>query len=565
MSSQSATPVVGLESNAIVDSLQTLSAAQITVTREQSNGVGKTGSALQHTLANLQVFQHLPINAGVGLDDLTRMKMSLQSGIDEEVKYALKRYLKYSVSAPYVINLNENRDLLQIILPLISACEEYIPLLVGPVSHTAFEQLQKGLTSVLLLRNLVQDSESTPILASDEALKQFILFILVWANKFNTAESALYQTHTSYFSELLIYILDLMEAISSYIAPAKKDDPYFQNLCVILRETKDRYCVISILRSLSRLLVRSKADEESAADNLDDNLLNKIVYNLLIDRDEELIMASLDFLYQYILPGNERVTTLLSSKLRYNVLSSILPVLLSYRVSLPDYSVLASSKITLKKRVKPLPPANAPELPEALFRELCGLNEPMRATSWLRCCFERSNTAEVTQILLWKTYEQTFGEKVKLSDRKLITAVDFIKNVSNAFPGASALVVVEDETQKKKFVIRGIQPRKTALSIKDADADMESLSPLVEEIYDNDLGVEPIITDAAQVPLPDISFPKDLSDVSKASASFLSLLSGDATTIGRQFVKDIKPFVLHSVANVPPLNGLLSEFINSST
>lgn len=56
-----------------------------------------------------------------------------------------------------------------------------------------------------------------------------------------------------------------------------KDDHYFQTLVSILNYTKDRYMVISILRSLSRLLVRSKANEESAADNLDHKTLSLIV------------------------------------------------------------------------------------------------------------------------------------------------------------------------------------------------------------------------------------------------------------------------------------------------
>lgn len=562
MLSHSTTPVANVDANPDAQSLKTLSATQMSITRDQSNGVGtKTGSALQHTLASLQVFQHLPVNAGIGLDDITRMKMALLSGIDEEVKYALKRYLKYSVNAPYIIKLNENPDLLPIMMPLVTECREYIPSLTGPISKDAFEALQKGSTSMLILRNLAQDPENTPVLAADSELKSFVLFVLEWANSFNSRETPIYQTHTSYFSELLIYTLDLMEAISSYIAPAKKDDLYFQNLCMIIRDTKDRYCFISILRSLSRLLVRSKADEASAADNLDDDLLNKIVSNLLIDCDEELIMASLDFLYQYILPGNERITTLLSSKQRYNIFATTLPVLLIYNVAVPNYKLLSNTQIKLIKRVSSAPPAHAPELPEPLLKELCSLNEPMRATSWLRCCFERSVSAEVTQILLWKTYEQTFSEQVKQSDRKLITAVDFIKNVSNAFPGASALVVVDEATSKKKFVIRGIQPRKAALSIQQADADIEESSQLPNELPDQSDSYE--FAEATQTPLPDVSFPTTLSDVSKASASFLSLISNDSTGIGSAFVKDVKSLVLHKLADVPPLNGVLVEFIHS--
>ncbi|BAO41738.1 Chromatin structure-remodeling complex subunit RSC9 [Kluyveromyces marxianus] len=563
MSSNSATPVISTEAESVIPGLHSLPATQLNITREQTNGITpKPGAGLQHTLGSLQIFQHLPVNAKLGVDDLTRTKMGLLSGVDEEVKFALKRCLKYSVSAPYVLRLSENHDLLSIIIPFVTACREYIPQLVGPVSNQALEALQKGSTTMLLLRNLAQDSDNTSILANDIELKSFVLFILEWANTFNSEKSPIFQSHTSYFSELLIYTLDLMEAISSYIAPAKKDDLYFQNLCLIFRYTKDRYCVISILRSLSRLLVRSKSDEESAADNLDDGILNKIVQNLLIDRDEELIIASLDFLYQYILPGSERIRRLLSQRERYDILTTMLPVLLVYRVQTPDYQSLANTHIKLIKRVKPTPPAHAPELPKGLLKELFELNEPMRATSWLKCCFERSPNAEVTQILLWKTYEQTFSEQVKQTDRKLITAVDFIKNVSNALPGASALVVVDEATSKKKFVIRGIQPRRKALTIDEANKDI-SQTRIVQSDSESD-GYEST-TEASQIKLPDIQFPNKLSEVSKASASFLSLLSNDTTESVLQFIRDTKPAILHRTADVPPLNEVLADFIHSTS
>lgn len=563
MSSHSVTPVINAEGETAIPSLKTLPATQLNISRDQTNGItAKPVAGLQQSLGSLPIFNHLPVNSKIGVDDLTRMKMALLSGIDEEVKFALKRYLRYSINASYVIKLNENLDLLPIIMPLITACREYIPQLVGPISNQAFEALQKGSTTMLLLRNLAQDSENTSILATDMELKSFILFVLEWANTFNSKDSAIYQSHTSSFNELLIYTLDLMEAISSYIAPAKKDDLYFQNLCLIFRDTKDRYCVISILRSLSRLLVRSKSDQKSAADNLDDSLLNKIVHNLLIDRDEELIIASLDFLYQYILPGHQRIKTLLSHKERYDILVSTLPVLLTYHVSTPDYHALSNTNIKLIQRVKPQPPAHAPELPMPLLKELFELNEPMRATSWLRCCFERSLNGEVTQILLWKTYEQTFSEQVKLTDRKLITAVDFIKNVSNALPGASALVVVDEATSKKKFVIRGIQPRRKALSIVEANKDIDQSSPIQTETPD-EFESNNTPSEAVQICLPDIIFPENLSDVSKASASFLSLVSNDSTEIVAQFIHDMKPLILHQIADVPPLNTVLLDFIHS--
>lgn len=350
-----------------------------------------------------------------------------------------------------------------------------------------------------------------------------------------------------------------MEAISSYIAPARKDDPYFQNLVSILIDTNDRYMVISILRSLSRLLVRSKADEESAADNLHDNILDQITSYLLVDCDSELIMASLDFLYQYVLPGNERIATLFKKEERYAILAAVLPKLLSYNVELPDYDAVTKTQIKLTRRLQPPAPKEPPKLDKTAFSQVLELNEPMRSSAWLWCCFEQVADAEVTQISLWRGYESEFSQAVKESGRKLLPAVEFIKNVSNAFKDASAMVITDSVTGKKRFVIKGIQPRSTPVSISEGEASANlsiggnsSSDSLADETGE-----------ASQTDLPIIKFPSKISDVSKASSTFLCLISNDSKGVGYKFCRNVKPVILHTLANVPPLNTVLAEYMNN--
>ncbi|KAK7679303.1 hypothetical protein QCA50_017690 [Cerrena zonata] len=119
------------------------------------------------------------------------------------------------------------------------------------------------------------------------------------------------------------------------------------------------------------------------------------------------------------------------------------------------------------------------------------LPEPLRATTWLRCCYEpyyppseaASNInetsevapGEVTQISLWKAYETQFEEiwknDSKLDHASLLAAVEFIKNVTSAFPESETMVVNipsadPSKPAKKKFVIKGIQPRQFPVSIE---------------------------------------------------------------------------------------------------
>ncbi|CUS23817.1 LAQU0S12e00694g1_1 [Lachancea quebecensis] len=535
----------------------------IYVSREQSSGlVTKSGlSALQHTIASLNVFQHLPRDASQGVDDLRRMKMALVSGIPDEVHWALKKYLAYSNKAPFMIGLKSNRDLIPLFNQLVVEMEPLLRRFDMPLSAENDEPiLQRGLNTILVLRNLAQDTESTQVLATNSILKGFILSVLQLFNAINSNAFSLYSKNAPFFNELIHYVIDLMEAISSYIAPARKDDPYFQNLVSILTDTNDRYMVISILRSLSRLLVRSKADEESAADNLHNNILDQITSFLLIDCDSELITASLDFLYQYVLPGNERIATLLRNKQRYAILSAVLPRLLSYNVRMPDYDALLKTEIKLTRRVKPPAPTDPPKLDKDLFSQILELNEPMRSSAWLWCCFEQAADAEVTQISLWRGYESEFSQAVKESGRKLLPAVEFIKNVSNAFKDASAMVITDPTTGKKRFVIKGIQPRSSPVSIAEGEV---SASRPVDKDFLPSSATETNVREATQTTLPSVEFPNKISDVSKASATFLCLISNDSKGIGISFCKGVRPIVLHVLANIPPLNTALAEYMDN--
>lgn len=540
----------------------------IRVTRNQSNGVmsaGGSSKSLQYSLANLSVFQNLPRETSRGVDDLTRMKMAISSGIPEEVKWALKKYLAYSNKAPYMINLKDLPELLPLFKRFIENLKPLVENFDGPIlgDVQCLDILQTGLNSILILRNLAQDTESVQVLVSDKSIKDFILIVLQKFECIARTDSdwQIFEANASFFNELVHYALDLMEAISSYIAPAKKDDLYFQTLLSLLNYTKDRYMVLSILRSLSRLLVRSKADEESAADNLDQRTLSLIVSFLIVECDNELMTAALDFLYQYILPGNQRISLLLNDTHRFATLAAILPRLLTYNINQPDYSILEKSQISLVKRLRPPAPTVAPDLDKELFNELLQMNEPMRSTTWLRCCFEPVTDAEFTQINLWRAYESRFAQPVRESGRKLLPAVEFIKNVSNAFSEASAMVITESSTGKKRFVMKGIQPRPKPLGIQEGEmASKHPLPPLQSKFLDDAAKIAP----ARQRQLPEIRFPTSLSEVSKAATTFLCLLSNESEGPGSHFCKTIKPVVLHKLADVPPLSCALSEYMDNT-
>lgn len=535
------------------------------------NNYDQYKTSVQYSLANLSIFQNIPRETLRGCDDLTRMERSLNSNLLNEMKWALKKYLTYSNKAPYMISLKTLPHLINYFkrfiinsVPIIN--NNFTDRLSGSTNSLDKDNLQMGITSLLILRNLSQDIESVQVLIKDNDLKQFLLFVLITYNNNNKntkdpSNQHMYHTNIKYFNEILHYSMDLIEAISTYIAPANKNDPLFGNLVLILNKTKDRALIISILRSLSRLLVRSKEDEESAADNLDDSTLTLIVNNLLISLDAELIITSFDFLYQFCLPGNKRIQTLLNNKERFKVLQSVLPEYLTYNVRLPNYPQIDTAEIKLIKRLRPPPPKKPPTLPKDLFQELLKFNEQKRSTTWLRCCFEPVMTAEYTQIQLWKSYESTFAEPVRKQGGKIGPAVEFIKNVSNAFPDAAAMVIVDPTTETKRFVIKGIQPRHKALSIEEG----YRLSKWTKTDIESKFIKESKVTEKPkQVNLPKLNFQTQLSDVAKVTCTFLCLISNDSKGKGLELCQVIKPLVMHKLASVPTLNTELAEYIDNT-
>lgn len=532
------------------------------------NNYDQYKTSVQYSLANLSIFQNIPRETSRGCDDLTRMERSLNSNLQNEMKWALKKYLTYSNKAPYMISLKTLPHLVnyfkRFIVNLVPIINNFTDKLYTSTNNLDADHLQMGITSLLILRNLSQDIESVQVLIKDSDLKQFLLFVLITYNKNNKNNSPdqyMYHTNIKYFNEILYYSMDLIEAISTYIAPASKNDPLFENLVLILNKTKDRALIISILRSLSRLLVRSKEDEESAADNLDDSTLTLIVNNLLISLDAELVITSFDFLYQFCLPGNKRIQSLLNNKKRFKILQSVLPEYLTYNVKLPNYHQIDTTEVKLIKRLRPPPPKKPPTLPKDLFQELLKFDERKRSTTWLRCCFEPVMTAEYTQIQLWKSYETTFSEPVRKQGGKIGPAVEFIKNVSNAFPDAAAMVIVDPTIETKRFVIKGIQPRHKALSIEEGYKLSKWTKTDVESKF---IKESKAIEKPKQANLPKLSFHTQLSDVTKVTCTFLCLISNDSKDKGLELCQVIKPLVMHKLASVPALNTELAEYIDNT-
>mgnify|MGYP004714803773 CR=1 FL=1 len=312
--------------------------------------------------------------------------------------------------------------------------------------------------------------------------------------------------------------------------------------------------------------VSHSGEERSVSDCIESvlmALLRQIVSFLVLD-DVELVAASIDFLKAYLsleaihpdYPDSVeelqrfRCQELCRDHEIFLVLASQLPNLALAGLPLNDPSKMPTPAVveTLARR-NPYGsmPLLVPELSQQLYDIVVRFPEPLRATTWLRCCYEPvvnpdvegSNPGieipgEVTQISLWKAYEKQFdqvwstkeGETVPPHSHfpKLLPAVDFIKNVNTAFPHSQAMVLntplaVPGEAPKRRFIIRGIQPRQFVVSVEVGNYD--ALRKQVSE-----KGAKSGIHSEYPVGSPDLEvFQQGLSAQTlqiEASSSFLS-------------------------------------------
>ena len=536
------------------------------------------------------VFQNNVFGAGhQGPDIMTRIKMSLQSEITSEVEWAILMLSQVSCTSPGLINFEKT--------PLLG--HELIRYFVKPYMLLSTQrkpsqsEMLRSIDCLLSLRNLVQDLSNQQWLSQVKGLRshlaEILKFLCQW---FYGAGAKPYHLipFNDQFREVFNYTLDLIEPLSCYYIDTSKNDALFHYLQVVLLNTRDRYMLISTINSLTHLLyVRDihydGGDEDQKAqipsndeggqekplsnciDAIGDRQLEIITDTLLIS-DHELNVASLEFLVQYLSSealhpsfpdswensSQFRLKKLLRlSSSNCHTLLKQLPILIVSNLSLKDPSKLPRMPhIPLTKRsTYNNVPAVLPLLSKELYDVIVKFPEPLRATTWLRCCYEpyfdngglddsektkTENTdvvpGEVTQISLWKAYEKQFEEVWKNFKTNsnpewpsLLPAVEFIKNVNSAFPNSEAMVVnlndeTNEESTRKKFIIKGIQPRQHVVNIDVANYDALRSKP-------NVASQDSVKKNLEEISVGHIDFDKFYHDLNSINDSILSGAEND--------------------------------------
>lgn len=288
--------------------------------------------------------------------------------------------------------------------------------------------------AALVIRNMVMLEENALFISKFALLRDFLVI-------------ALSLPQQERLTEYRQYALDIAEQVTKFWE-LDSTSPIYQLLVKNLA-SQDRGVVLSSARAISR--IGMEGPRPNRLTDMPIPSIRTLASYLLLDSDDELILASLDLLYQYTaIPEN--MTHLLTADPA--ILRRIAPRL----VSLVLHNAQAHEQRIKVKDAQKLPPiTNIPVVPDELYNHLLTFSEPERSTKWLRCCFEEAPTEDITQIAIWQAYQGRF------QNAGPIPAADFIKNVSVTFSTAQAQVI---NGPNPRFIIKGIRPRRVLVNAK---------------------------------------------------------------------------------------------------
>lgn len=286
--------------------------------------------------------------------------------------------------------------------------------------------------AALTLRNMVMLEENAYYVSELYPLRDFLSIAL----NLPKLESVV---------ELKHYALEIAEQVTRYLA-LSPEDPLYRSLLDQL-DSQDRGVILTSLRAISRISLN--LEESNRLKGIPVAITQKICDWTLLVEDEELVETCLDFLYQYtarvenidLLVKNEQLDGLVNQLTR----------LLSHGGAIRDkeYTITQGYRQAARIDIRPVP--------QALMDHLVTLDEPLRSSTWLRCLFEEDSEESITQIALWQAYQERFREAAAISNRPILTASEFIRNISVTF-GERATAQVEPGVPPK-FIIRGIRTR----------------------------------------------------------------------------------------------------------
>lgn len=298
-----------------------------------------------------------------GTTVMNRIIMSLKSGIETEINYALNQLVQISYQAGDELRNDHYPGLAGMLFDKIAELEELHSntKLHGKndcVDHAEYtSKMDRILNAGLILRNMSLLQDNAVQFADMRAPKEIATMVLQLPYHPNLVE-------------LKGNMLDMVEAMAHEFQynPA---DPLLDILVAGI-DSHDRGVLIGSLRALIRYLMGR--DEANRIGQTPPSVVLRICSLLMIE-DEELLSACLDFLYQYT-TNEENVATLLSQKNGVETVRQLIRLLVFQGIT-------GEQLVYVRSHRKQRPPiAEIPLLPPEIVNDLLNFTEPERATKW---------------------------------------------------------------------------------------------------------------------------------------------------------------------------------------
>ncbi|KAJ4485823.1 hypothetical protein J3R30DRAFT_3697216 [Lentinula aciculospora] len=376
-----------------------------------------------------------------------RMRLSLLSGIDTEIAWALNR----------LVRLCRNEDFrLRLIPGLMEALFEW-PEWFSTTGHRENTDLQSlfAPSGTFLLRR--QHAIMSAFVLRNAALidDQNVLAIAQFSRTMPLVLHALHDLDFSLDanSEFLSYILDIFQCVApTFILPPKSSPQTsspLQPLLRIISSSSNRSMIMAALHALASLFSNPKNAPHLSPSS---PALFICIKHLPLYNDKPLLEASLNYIYTHLSHPAMSKAFLLHANMP-SVLRILVTLLLVEQVQedvtvdiTGDYHTVPSAVLSTKDH----------ELSEAELNGLLAIPEPKRCFDWLALMFVKRPGSEITQVDLWNLYKDAFEP---CQDPQMLPAADVIKNATTMF-GTQSLVIQGPTT---KFIIQDIDRRKDTI------------------------------------------------------------------------------------------------------
>jgi chromatin structure-remodeling complex subunit RSC9 len=295
------------------------------------------------------------------------------------------------------------------------------------------DQLERLNETALVIRNMLT-LEDNAILISRFALFRDFLTIAISL----PAQPRL--------DEFRHYALEMAEQVTRYYFMQPQDPLYL----VLLQhlESPDRAMLLSTLRAINRIGI--ELESVFRIEGVPLSTIERIVSLILLESDDELVEACVDFMYEYTAIWDNTSKIFASHPELYVKFIPRLIVLMNHNPTTTKEEILSKPK-THKIQIPP----TIPSIPQELHAQLLQFPEPQRSSRWLKCCFEEAREDDITQIAIWQAYQSRFQHNNP--------AAEFIKNVSSTFTTAQAQVI---NGPQPRFIIKGIRPRRILIDLQ---------------------------------------------------------------------------------------------------